>query len=195
MHLNLLGFMLSISSALVVTEIFKIGIGRLRPDWVNRCGLNYADIQKEFPGYTLLYPLDVLKKFHVVIDKKISDGQKSFISGHASSSIFILYILDAFSSMFYLFMYLLGRTRVYFKGQIHNYLICMAPLLLAIYIGITRYQDNRHHWQDIICGAVTGIITSIFSYCLFFYNVFGDKAGQISDSRYIRSQNIENSII
>lgn len=76
------------------------------------------------------------------------DGLRSTPSGHSSIS---------FSGLLYLTLWLLGQFKLLqprsSSRYIYNYLVVFSPLLLATYVALSRTQDYRHHFADIILGS------------------------------------------
>jgi len=157
-HHGVLGLLLSNSLALLLVQIFKVGVGRLRPDFLARC-------QPELTDY--VEKLGTLSNFSICMQtdiKMIYDGQKSFFSGHAAT---------AFASFGFLSLFLAGKLQVC-DGRGHTYklFIVLVPLLIASYISITRLHDHRHHTTDVLCGALVGSLFAFISYFQYFPSLF-----------------------
>lgn len=150
LHLSLLGLSISLSINGVVTDILKNLIGRPRPDFLHRCGPrpsspfdDYVDISVCTSPLGLVYLLD---------------GMKSTPSGHS---------LIGFSGLFYLTLWLIGQIHQLKQNQYVPmiwYLLSTLPTLLASYIALSRTQDYRHHFIDILLGSLIGIVFSSLSY-------------------------------
>ncbi|XP_076911528.1 putative lipid phosphate phosphatase 3, chloroplastic, partial [Bidens hawaiensis] len=92
--------------------------------------------------------------------KVVSEGHKSFPSGHASWS---------FSGLGFLSLYLSGKVRVFErKGHVAKLCIVFLPLLVASLVGISRVDDYWHHWQDVFAGGLIGMTVATFCYLQFF---------------------------
>lgn len=112
---------------LLLSDFIKFRVGRLRPDFFARC--QYDAIQEICTG-----PANV-----------VSEGRRSFPSGHSSS---------AFLGCVFLMLFLAGKNRgfaysVTFPGQgilksrLLRVLICVSPLFLSTFIAMSRWED---HW-------------------------------------------------
>ncbi|KAG6954837.1 hypothetical protein JG687_00011562, partial [Phytophthora cactorum] len=56
--------------------------------------------------------------------------------------------------------------------------LCCLPLLLAVWICVTRSKDNWHDYSDILGGSVIGVGASIFSFNTNYGLIFSwDVAG------------------
>jgi diacylglycerol diphosphate phosphatase/phosphatidate phosphatase len=65
--------------------------------------------------------------------------------------------IASFAGMGYLTLYLAGKLHVFDrKGHTYKGFVVIAPLILAMLICISRTQDYRHHWQDVIAGSFIG---------------------------------------
>ena len=88
------------------------------------------------------------------------EGFKSFPSGHTSNGI-----CGTLTSL----LFFLGQIRPFHSERAGwktclMSLVMLIPLGVAIYVGITRVLDNRHHVSDVLCGALIGAIGSLCSY-------------------------------
>jgi len=151
----------------LITEVVKIGVGRLRPDFLNRCfGDDYLSVVNKMND-TRLYTRN-----DCTVHSGILDGSKSFFSGHTSSmfatapfvTVYIMKLMDHIDvEMFSIFKedLLMGALTI----------MSILPILFSLYVGMTRITDNKHHFSDIIGGAVAGVMTSY----LYLYDVSGLK--------------------
>lgn len=152
MHDSILGLFVSLSVAGVLTDFLKIWIGRPRPDFLERCGPIEGTSRYDFVDVTVCSaPLGIAY---------LNDGMKSTPSGHASLS---------FSGLFYLYLWLYQELKLSRHVSTYIHIACFLPLLLAIYVSLSRTQDYRHHFIDIVLGSIIGIsIASLAfkSYCI-----------------------------
>ncbi|OWZ09799.1 Phosphatidic acid phosphatase [Phytophthora megakarya] len=160
-------FLLSLFQAMAFASLFtqftKNIIGRFRPSFYSMCKWNYDVV---WDGVTNLCTDAVGEK----------EGRKSFPSGHASCS---------WATMLTLSLYLLGRFRLNnpnCKLQHGRKTLVMAfcclPLLLAVWICVTRSTDNWHHYSDILAGSVIGAGAAIVAFSSNYGSVFSwDFAG------------------
>lgn len=97
-------------------------------------------------------------------------GRRSFPSGHTSFS-FAGATLCALYSFYWLGKYssdIAMMRHVQVPGlslRLGTFFVWFLP---AIYVGISRTQDYRHHPGDVFAGAFIGIVTTYFSFIQYF---------------------------
>ncbi|KAK4750808.1 hypothetical protein SAY87_004290 [Trapa incisa] len=140
LHHATLGLLYSIGLTIVITNAFNLSVGRPRPDFFYRC---FPDGKAVFDNVT-----------HNAIchgeKKLVTEGYKSFPSGHASES---------FSGLVFLSWYMSGKFNIRFPyraGQMPKLCLVFLPILAAALVGVSRMDDYWHHWQDIFVGAMIG---------------------------------------
>ena len=145
-HITILGLVLAVGFTYLFTNIIKLSAGRLRPDFLSRC-----------------HPAQNTTVFSCTGNAKlVREGRKSFPSGHTSYS---------FAGMGYLSLVLLGHFTIpSLAGRSLKILVVSLPLLLASFIGLSRIFDYRHHWQDVLGGAVLGLSVAYVTYRQYFPN-------------------------
>lgn len=150
-----LAWTLAVAMNAVLTELFKVLSSRPRPDFFYRC----------FPNGVMTKGLHCTGSL-----KEIIEGRKSFPSGHSSFS---------FCSMGFLSFWLCGRLGVMSRkrGEGLRVVICLIPLLVAAAVAISRCCDNHHHWEDVLVGAVIGLLTSYMCYTQYFNPLDSDLSG------------------
>lgn len=156
-HASLLPFALSVFVTGLVTNFIKIFSGVTRPDFLARC-VPAPDTPTEGLVTSAVCTAENMDK--------IDDGFESLPSGHASI---------AFAAFYFLSLWLAGQTNVFSpRAKMSAYantlkaFISLLPILLSIYIGISRVQDYRHRSLDIAIGAVIGVIIAWICYRLYF---------------------------
>jgi len=138
------------------TECLKNRIGRLRPDFLARCKWDAA--AKACTGKSV----------------NILDGRRSFPSGHSST---------AFAGMTFLSLWLAGQTaawcfaapvsgRAATASRLGRFTLALLPLAYAIWVAVSRLEDNRHHKEDVIAGALIGALCSGICYLIYWPNPF-----------------------
>ena len=124
---------MTVAFTVLLTEIIKDSVGRLRPDFLARC--QPAQNQVNNP------PCNGDPTI-------IRQGRKSFPSGHASLS---------FGGLGFLSWYLAGKLRLLDgRGYVWKAVAVTVPLLGALLVAISRVDDYRHHWQDVTVGGLMG---------------------------------------
>eukprot|EP01028_Stygiella_incarcerata_P014282 TRINITY_DN92_c0_g1_i3.p1 TRINITY_DN92_c0_g1~~TRINITY_DN92_c0_g1_i3.p1 ORF type:complete len:276 (-),score=36.64 TRINITY_DN92_c0_g1_i3:159-986(-) len=100
------------------------------------------------------------------------EGRKSFPSGHATM---------AFASMMFVSLYLMGKMRVMSSTRRRSPLFAEAivplfPLILAFFVAISRVVDYRHHFSDILAGAVIGSAVAVYLYLMSFESLMSNRS-------------------
>ncbi|KNE60609.1 hypothetical protein AMAG_05988 [Allomyces macrogynus ATCC 38327] len=125
---------------MAITDVTKIVVGRLRPDFLDRC----KPVEKS-GTWTCAGDADLVR-----------NGRVSFPSGHSSLT---------FSGWFFAALFIWGtlaasswRRSPWVQSVLALFLI--PPALVAI----SRTTDYRHHWQDVTVGSLLGILVSYLWY-------------------------------
>jgi membrane-associated phospholipid phosphatase len=157
-HAGVCTILVAIGLSELVTQTFKLYVGRLRPNFYSMCGFD-----KETLACTNGEEMEM-------------EARMSFPSGHSSLS---------FCGMMVLTLFLIGRVgfgrsiipkTAYGKGKVLLAVSC-SPLLLSFWIATSRLVDNWHHPSDIIAGSALGSLCGFISYHLFFPHVFSSTSG------------------
>lgn len=127
-----------------LTNMAKLSIGRLRPYFLSVCNITYASLNCT-PGSYIS---------HVTCRqpsaKLVEEARKSFFSGHASFAMY---------TMMYLAFYL--QARLSWRGaRLLRPLIQSLLVMIAIYTGLSRISDYRHHPTDVLTGFIQGGLTA-----------------------------------
>ncbi|XP_060601613.1 phospholipid phosphatase 1-like, partial [Ruditapes philippinarum] len=143
-------FLFATTCTLFLTETMKLFGGRLRPHFVSLCKPDFSKINCSH-GYIMIQT-DVCTSD--VTKRKLLDSRKSFPSGHASLSTF---------GAIYLLIFLQLRFTWTKKIRIFLPLIQLGILCAAIFVCISRVNDNKHHFSDVIAGAILGTVIALLS--------------------------------
>lgn len=114
----------------------------------------------------------------------IIDASMSFFSGHAASCVF---------SCLFICWYLQKRSKsksLFLAPFVQTSLICLA------YFGsISRVFDHRHHWWDVLTGAILGALTTYHTVLFNLIDTFADaKSFQcyvLCENRYSKYESDE----
>lgn len=159
LQISTLGLLLAISIDGVFTDILKNWIARPRPDFLARC----APVKGTDP-----YELVGIEVCSAPYGQRIlTDGMRSTPSGHASIS---------FSGLLYLTLWLCGQFKVTeTKTPVYRVLLAVLPIIGALYISLSRTQDYRHHFSDIVIGGSIGISIALGIYHKYFPSIFSEN--------------------
>ncbi|RCK63979.1 Diacylglycerol pyrophosphate phosphatase 1 [Candida viswanathii] len=172
--ISVLGLLVSMSLNGVVTDILKVWIARPRPDFLARCGPK--------PGTTLNMLVDSSVCTAPLGEDVLIDGMRSTPSGHSSIS---------FSGLLYLTLWLLGQFKLLqarsSPRHVYKYLLVFSPVVLASYVALSRTQDYRHHFGDIIMGSLIGLGFAWWAY----HHYFNALVSEESDKPVLDESNAE----
>jgi len=157
-----LGLASTVSLNLFITNLIKIAVGRPRPDFLQRCwpgnnGRTEAAFDLDKDGLQHLRCTGA--------DDVITEGRKSFPSGHSSL---------AFSIAGFTVIYLAGKFGFGALNVITCALIGCVPTLIAV----SRVRDYRHHWQDVLVGSMLGLLCAYLSYRAYYPSLCSASAGE-----------------
>nr|XP_034996368.1 phospholipid phosphatase 3-like [Zootoca vivipara] len=125
-----------------LTNMAKVAVGRLRPHFLAACRPDFAHINCS-AGYLEDY-------ICTGGPSEEKEARKSFYSGHASFAMY---------TMMYLVFYL--QARFTWRGaRLLRPLVQFVMLMLALYTGLTRISDYRHHPSDVVVGLLQGALVA-----------------------------------
>lgn len=176
LHITTLAFLMSLSINGFVTEFLKINIGKMRPDFLERCG---ASISVDDVGINEVFDSSICTK--PLGEDLFNDGYKSDPSGHSSF---------AWCGLTFLNLWLSGQFELHSPidqdnnsinstgdPRYHRFrwlqLINLLPLGLCLKIAISRSEDYRHDFIDIGFGSLIGFLIAVFVYSQYFRSIFG----------------------
>ncbi|XP_030206655.1 phospholipid phosphatase 3 isoform X1 [Gadus morhua] len=140
------GFLFGCFVGQSLTNMAKLSVGRLRPHFLAVCGVTYASLNCT-PG-TYVASVSCHNSTHPW--KRVEEARKSFFSGHASFAMY---------TALYLAFYLQARLR-WSGARLLRPLLQSLLVLLAVYTGLTRVSDHRHHATDVLTGYAQGALTA-----------------------------------
>ncbi|KAK8115676.1 hypothetical protein PG984_012178 [Apiospora sp. TS-2023a] len=146
-HTTVLGLAIAVILTSFLTDVVKNTVGRPRPDLLARCKPKPGTPQNTLVDFTVCTETD---------SHTLHDGWRSFPSGHSSFS---------FAGLGYTAMFLAGQLRIFRdRRDLGRALVCLAPLVGAAMIAISRCQDYRHDVYDVCTGSLLGITIAFWSY-------------------------------
>ena len=154
----------------LLTDIAKYTVGKLRPHFLTLCNPDYNDICfNEDDFYINDDGEELIDEFYqkyvnetnvcsLENSELLREARLSFLSGHASYSFYFATFIINFTN---------AHTRHLKWGNKIVPVIQLLILMLASWISLTRISDFYHHPVDVFCGAITGIAVA------FYYNRMG----------------------
>ncbi|GFQ91615.1 putative phosphatidate phosphatase [Trichonephila clavata] len=130
----------------IATNFIKYFLGRLRPNFLDVCqsSFNCSSVQGLYTyveNYTCTNP-DIAS---------VNDSRLSFPSGHSSIAMYAMMF-----SVVYLYKYFSLPCAKLLKP-----ILQFIPILFALYTAISRIEDNKHHWSDVMGGSAIGIVVAL----------------------------------
>jgi len=141
-------------STLLITEVGKRTIGRLRPHFMEVCNPDFSKFDcfvtidgVQIPNYIRIEQAGCRGN-----PRLIREARVSFPSGHSSFTTY---------SMLFLIIYLEGRIRLD-KTRFFKAFIQLAAFIAAWHTCLSRVSDFKHHHTDVIGGAFLGACVAFF---------------------------------
>lgn len=140
-------FWFGLMTTLIVTEVGKLSIGRLRPHFIDVCRPEFgANSTCSFDvGLTYIEDYSCSKEGN---PRLLYDARKSFPSGHSSLAAYAAVYLG-----YYFHRRLSSQSTLLLKLVLQMVLCC-----LALFTALSRVTDNKHHWSDVTVGALIGVL-------------------------------------
>ncbi|KAK2901941.1 phospholipid phosphatase 1-like [Channa argus] len=151
-----------------LTDIAKYSIGRLRPHFLAVCKPDWDRINCKSGGYIV--------NFNCTGDKFLVDEARlSFYSGHSSFSMYCMLFLAL-----YIQARLISEWTRLLRPTIQFFLVATA-----VYVGLSRVSDYKHHWSDVLTGLLQGGLVAILTvFCVsnFFAQPVDPMVSQQEDA-------------
>lgn len=146
-------FVLGIAITLLLTEIGKRWIGRLRPHFIDVCKPDFNKIVCTISTMKgeVYRPIDTGANFCNGDKKNVDQARLSFPSGHSSYSAYC---------MVFLIVYVEARLFLIRLRYIKP-LIQMAAFIAAFITALSRISDYHHRGSDVIGGIVLGVTIAL----------------------------------
>lgn len=149
-------FLTAINMAFLGKEVTKRWVGKLRPDFLDRCQPDPA---------VLAEPIRLLAKYNdsiclnpVKLD--ISDGRTAFPSGHST----VASAVSVFLAVYFIVSYKInvGRTvRAHVAYKLSTLVLGLVCVAWAWYVAACAQVDNRHAAEDTLGGLLLGGLISV----------------------------------
>jgi membrane-associated phospholipid phosphatase len=152
---------LTIGLSEFTTQMVKMYVGRLRPNFYELCGFDAATLQC------------------AASESHIMESRSSFPSGHSSLSAAGMGVLVWFAlgraNIGIGSLSMNGRKRI--RNPTVSALFALLPMGWALFVASSRLVDNWHHPSDIVAGLCIGIVCPTFVYHLYYPSVLSAQAG------------------
>lgn len=140
----ILPFLFGAALEFLARGLTKYLLGRLRPHFLSVCQPDPSTFNCS-TGY--------IEEYKCTGDPDlVYQARLSFPSGHASFSVY---------SMLFLILYIQARMR-WRQAVIIRPWVQLILFLMALYTCISRIFDYKHHWSDVLAGAIWGILAAVF---------------------------------
>lgn len=152
-HIYILTFAVGALANILVTDVIKYGVGRPRPHFLKLCA-PYACTQNN----ATVVDTHFLNCTNPHITPHLKNNLRlSFISGHSS--------MAAYAATF-LILYLSNRgPHIWIRNtSVLTYTMQTIVMCGALFIGLSRIWDHKHHYQDVACGLIEGTISAYIAW-------------------------------
>lgn len=183
MHSSFCGVCFAFGSCMFLTNVIKLYCGYFRPNFYNLCQFDSDALECQGE------------------DRDVSESRRSFPSGHASTS---------FCGMTFITLVLLGKVGLHCRydkngEKIRNLstiqiikrrwlsVLVSTPMLIAVFVAVSRVHDDMHHPADVAFGAMIGMLSAYFAYGLWYSDLYSDYAGFSLMAQMIVSFRISDS--
>uniref|UniRef100_A0A1Q3FIH3 Putative lipid phosphate phosphatase n=1 Tax=Culex tarsalis TaxID=7177 RepID=A0A1Q3FIH3_CULTA len=151
---------------LIVVEMLKIFTSEHRPHFLNTCR---PDVVCEGNEYIAKYTCTNTEDRSYFV----RDASRSFPSGHSSVSVY---------GAIFMIWYLQCRSPK-LRSSMALPLCQMVLATWAIFCPLSRIIDNRHHWWDVLAGAMIGVVTAFLT-CTLSCKNFADAKQDVTPIVY-----------
>jgi membrane-associated phospholipid phosphatase len=160
-HAIILGGAEAVVGAAAITEVLKLGVGELRPDFRER--YLRASCSGVVPKVDGVDCKKLLSDGFTVDRNALLDGMKSFPSEHSSTA----FAAASFIAMQLGSAYVWNRDTQQWVRPIAVGAIG-ALLAGATFVAASRVEDDHHHLEDVAVGAAIGTASGVSAYLLHF---------------------------
>ncbi len=173
----LLGLLTTIGVASMLTNVLKVLVGRLRPDFLDRCKPMQHPIPALQVGKVLWYNSTICTTTDTIL---LQAGRTSFPSGHTTDSFAgcVYLSLFLFWNLFLLpapWPFLRGEESQYesrwkcanFGLTMPSFFFVTTPVVISTIVGVSRISDHRHNPSDVLAGALVGTLAAFLGWFLW----------------------------
>ncbi|XP_033728740.1 phospholipid phosphatase 2-like [Pecten maximus] len=174
----ILFYILGLALTQSIVAMVKLSAGRLRPNFFAWCIPEYNATGCDVGGGYITDFVCTNKDTDAV-----DDAKQSFPSGHSSSVVYAFTYVAIFMDI---------RLRQQLKWRL--YFRMVAPtvqtllVIAALYICLTRIQDNKHHPTDVIGGAVVGLVLCLITIFVWSRDAMLEISATISEELPVRPE-------
>ncbi|KAK3591652.1 hypothetical protein CHS0354_040561 [Potamilus streckersoni] len=178
-------FLFGMSVTVLLGEITKLAVGRLRPHFLDVCK----------PDYNKTNCFSDNIPIYVDVGDQHCQGNEVSLLADARKSFPFIHAAMAFYAVVYLNIYLQVRLK-------WRKVMLLRPAIQALYIGLAIYiacsgvADHRHYWSDAVGGALLGATVAILTVCfvstLLDKWIRQDKLCNMQRNTYYKEIAIEN---
>lgn len=164
-----------------VTDVTKYWMGRLRPHFFDVCRPVFTSNGSSICN-TVQFPYYYIDDYRCSTEdlagytKKLKEMRLSFPSGHSSYGMY---------TMLFFAIYLQIRWRPNYDLRLLKNVLQFGAVFFAIFVGMTRISDYKHHWSDVMGGLILGGVVAIVT--MLYASTFFEKK-----RRYSSLENTEN---
>lgn len=161
-HAAFCTYLVAMEIKIFLVETVKCYVGYWRPYFYSRFDFDAETLQFDGPH------------------GKPTEPWGSFPSGHAAT---------AMVSMTLLALYLVGKVVGITRRRAHSrlwspsftiklaVLVAASPMVLGIFISVSRIRDDWHHPADVLAGMELGVATAVLAHKLYYPSEWGEYAG------------------
>ncbi|XP_065167826.1 putative phosphatidate phosphatase isoform X2 [Atheta coriaria] len=137
-----------------ITDSLKYTVGRLRPHFYTlclpifqgtTCESNISSLHRYITDYQCSNP--------DISQRQLKEMRLSFPSGHSSFAMY---------TMLYFALFVGARFKCR-TWSIIKHSIQYIAVLGALWVGMTRVSDYKHHWSDVLAGLAIGVVSAVIN--------------------------------
>lgn len=136
-----------------ITNVGKLTIGRLRPHFMSVCMPNFTAINctsGESSNQMYLYIEGDVCTAPDSSHHRLKEARMSFPSGHSSFAAYVAVFLVLY----------LQACMTWRGSKLLRHFLQVVMIYLAIYVCLSRVSDYKHHWSDVLGGAILGVFVA-----------------------------------